>query len=199
MSNAASWKRTWLALLPWVIIPLLSVQVILLTIQNTRLKVILTSMTPFGNPSPLLKSGEHVGPVSLRTLGGSSSELRYEHSKQKYLLFVFSTTCPHCEKTLPIWQSIADSNKDTAVVILGISIQSVDQTREYVLRKQPHFYVASTDSTFASRYNIAGVPETVLIDSGGIVEQIWEGELKKQDAEDIGRLLHANKAPVNSH
>jgi len=163
-----------------------------LTLQNRKLKTILSTATPQGQLETL-QPGERVQPAKLQTLDGSTAELRCDDLHKKYLLFVLSTTCPHCEKNLAIWRSIAEKSREDNLTIIGVSIHNLDQTTKYVTEKKPNFYIVVADTGFARRYKIVGVPETILIDGKATVERIWLGELTAADTIEMRRLTAAGK------
>ena len=188
MHNTAAVKGNWRILPGSLLVVFLSIEVVLLTLQNRKLKETLRTATPLGQFESL-QPGDHVPPIKLQSMGGSTVELPYDDSSREYLLFVFSTTCPHCVKNLPTWQAISDSAKGHDLSVLGISIHDITQTRDYVLRTNPHFYVAAAETTFGRQYKITGVPVTVLITGRGVVEKTWMGELTAEDSREIERLV----------
>jgi hypothetical protein len=103
-------KKKWFQILTLLVILSLSIEVVWLSVQNRRMKLMLSSLTPAHQVEPL-KAGERVGPVRLQLIGGGTTELKYDEPKNKHLLFIFSTTCPHCEKTMPAWESMSRRGK----------------------------------------------------------------------------------------
>jgi peroxiredoxin len=190
-------KKKWFQILTLLVILSLSIEVVWLSVQNRRMKLMLSSLTPAHQVEPL-KAGERVGPVRLQLIGGGTTELKYDEPKNKHLLFIFSTTCPHCEKTMPAWDTIAQKTSSNNCSIIGISVDSIRQTTEYVLKKKLAFYVSSvSDSGFIKNYKIPGWPETILVESGGIVQKTWVGELSPEQIAEINTLLGVLKAPIN--
>jgi len=180
--NTIKPKADWLQRSSIGLTVLLSVVVILLIIQNRELKRAI-------NGSTVLTRSE---------LDGATTELAYNDSTKKYLLFVLSTTCPHCEKTLPIWQSFAQ-NKSENCNVFGISIHNLEQTRSFLANKIVGFYTASVgeDTSFERKYKIVGVPETILISGKGTVEKTWVGELTPKQAIEINALIGGSTSLPN--
>lgn len=182
-------ETNWIQLFSFTIIAVLAVEDGLLIIQNKELKARLAAATaPKMAP---LKPGEFVQSVRLQTLDGSIRELNYTDTSKKYLLFVFSTTCPHCEKNLVNWQEITESNRANGCDIIGISVQKLDVTQRYATTKNVGFVTvsAANDTSFVRKYRISGVPETILIAGNGKVEGTWQGELSAEQTNEIKRLI----------
>lgn len=131
--------------------------------------------------------------MKVQTLDGDASEISYDDPTKKYLLFVLSTTCPHCEKTLVNWKEIALSKSAEKCNIFGISMHDLEKTKQYLATKDVGFYLVSVgaDTSFGRKYKISGVPETILIKGGGLVEKVWIGELSVEQTKEIKKLMGA--------
>ena len=140
-----------------------------------------------------VKTGEKVAPIVVQTLDGKISEISYTNPTKKYLLFVLSTTCPHCEKALISWRTISQSNTAGKCDIIGVSLHNLDATRKYLATKDVGFYTvsAASDTSFSRKYRITGVPETILIKGNGSVEKVWIGELTQDQTNEIQKLMTA--------
>ena len=187
-------KTNWIQLISFIVIALLGAEDVMLIYQNRQLKDMLKG-PPQMEP---LKAGEHLETVKVQTLDGTTTDLAYTEPSQKYLLFVFSTTCPHCEKTLPAWQTIAN-NKNDNCNILGISIHTLEETNKFVAAKNINFVTvtAAEDTSFSRKYKVAGVPETILISGNGTVEKAWVGELNADQTKEIQNLISSSTASTN--
>ena len=49
----------------------------------------------------------------------------------------------------------------------------------------PFYTVSNTGRDFAQDYKITGVPVTILVSEGGIVEKMWPGASNDDQVEDI--------------
>ncbi len=181
-------KSSWALIGGGALILLLTVEVIVLAYQNRELKAALENRQHSMEP---LKRGEKVEPPLVQSLDGGSFQLTFQDPAKKYLFFVFSTSCPHCEKNLVAWNSIAAKLKSTGCFIVGMSINSVKETQEYAAVKGAHFYMVSVqkDTSFSRRYHILGVPETILVGGDGVVEGAWVGELSAEQSDQIAREM----------
>lgn len=172
----------------FIIIALLTGEVVLLMIQNRGLKSTLESLT---NPIKPLQPGERVEPFIVQTLSGNENTITYDDTTMKYLFFVLSTDCPHCLNNLTHWKEIATSDDNVHCDILGISMSNLEETKKYVAERDVSFYLATAETSFVRKYKIAGVPTTILIDENGIVEKVWIGELTNEQTGEIKNLLNA--------
>jgi peroxiredoxin len=173
----------------------LTIEVVFLTIQNRNLKRTLQVLT--GQPLDTLKQGERLEPFTVRTMDGQLVHFDYANSARKYLLFVLSTHCPHCEKNLGRWNSLADYSQDNPLTVFGLSLDDLEATREYITHGEVKFYLtALADTTFKGKYKINGVPETILVSGNGLVERVWVGELDTNQLHEIQELASANAPPI---
>jgi len=185
-------KKNWTLAVSYALVVFLAMDVVLLTLQNRELKLMLKAMTPIAQVEPL-KPGEKASPIAVQTLDGKIDELSYSNPAKKYLLFVLSTTCPHCEKTLTNWKRITERNAAGNCDIIGVSLHNLIETRKYLATKDVGFYTvsAASDTGFSRKYRIIGVPETILIKGGGSVEKVWVGELTEDQTNEIQELISA--------
>jgi cytochrome c biogenesis protein CcmG, thiol:disulfide interchange protein DsbE len=187
-------KTNWVQLIGIVLIIFLGVEDVLLILQNKQLKATINTLTtPQMEP---LKTGDRLEPVKIQSFDGSRSDLIYSDSTKKYLLFLFSTTCPHCEKNIPIWQSLIAS-MDNHIKILGVSTQKLNETKQFIQGKIVNFRIVTAyeDTSFQRKYRVIGVPETILIDGEGKVEKVWMGELQPDQINEIKILTTIPVSP----
>ena len=132
---------------------------------------------------------------ALKALDGNTNDLSFgDDPRKKILLFVLSTTCPHCEKNLVHWKAIVEKHgNDNNCMIIGLSIHPIGETITYARDKQLPFYVASVgaDTSFSRKFKIPGVPETILLTGDGTVEHTWVGELSEEQTKEIQTLMGA--------
>lgn len=164
--------RKSLQLLPYVFTLVLGVELALVIEQNTRLRDQLAAFTSIGGPE-FLQPGDSAATIAVKTIGGVDSSIVYPADGKSSLLFVLSPTCPHCEQNMD-WWSFLVRNIDTALCrVVAISIYPSDQTRTFLESRQPNFTtVIGTDPRFSKLYKISSVPQTILIQSGGIVPNV---------------------------
>jgi len=86
----------------------LAVLVVLLAVQNRGLKEDLSACrASHGVPSDALAEGETLAPVPVLDPDGNRTLL--EFGSGTHVLLIYSSTCPACEETLPVWNAWLDA------------------------------------------------------------------------------------------
>mgnify|MGYP005843856329 CR=1 FL=1 len=186
-------EKPWFLIVSFIMIILLSGEVVLLAIQNKKLKATIESFT---NPTYLLKTGDKAESINVKTLNGYEDSITYNDSTKRYLLFILSTNCPHCLNNLPKWKEIAYSQYTENVDIFGISISELEETKKYYYEKDVSFNLLVPDTSFSRKYKISGVPLTLMVSGSGFIDKSWIGELNENQVNEIkgllGVILHPN-------
>jgi len=174
----------------------LGIEDVVLVLQNRNLKEKINQLT--NRKIELLTPGDRVEDVRAVSLNGDEVRLSYSDSAKKYLLLVFSTTCPHCEKNIPIWSEITRDNQDKCNYV-GISTSSLEDTRKFVSMKSISFPTVSVanDTSLGRKYKIVGLPLTILLTRLGVVEKVWMGELTIGQKKEIAQLIGQSELLVN--
>lgn len=134
-----------------------------------------------------------------RTLSGDTVTIGEGGSESdRTLLFVFTTTCPYCLATLPVWQQLADSAAGVPNVrIVALVLDSAAAARRYVAAHGLRFPVATFSSEKLRRlYRAGSVPQTVVLDGEGTVVYATIGRLKpgpQLDSVYAGLIAHSAK------
>jgi len=127
-----------------------------------------------------LKPGDHVEGFSYRQLDGATYRLDYSDARKAHLLFVLSTTCPFCQKSLPNIQEMFDLHKTGSCDLLAVSIHDLLLTAQFAAERKIGFrLVSAPDEQFSRNYKIGVVPTTILVRGDGVVDRVWEGELTR--------------------
>src|SRR2546426_8796919 len=122
-------KSIALRLAPYVVIVLLAIEVVLLMQQNRELKSAVRAMA--SEAVEPLRPGDSVQTVGFQTMDGKRGELSYTTQRKKYLLFVLSTSCPHCEKNLEPWSNLVAFDSNRRCNIVGLSVDELQSTIDY--------------------------------------------------------------------
>jgi peroxiredoxin len=187
---------TWYNILGSLLLALLAIVVVVLTVRNRELEDHIREVTGLEPPEPL-EPGMKAESISVTLLDGMRDTISFGDGVSKYLLCVFSTTCPHCETTLPKWTFIKENLRGDHYPI-AISIHDLERTNKYVTERGFPFYtVIGSDPDFNLNYKISGVPVTILIDESGRVQRVWKGRLQEEDVQDILSAANQN-ATVSS-
>ena len=124
--------------------------------------------------------GAFVPPVRAPTLTGDSITLGEPRGADRQLLLVFTTTCPFCKATLPVWDSLADSIRraDPSVQIVGVSLDSAGLAQTYATDHQLSYPIVTlTAARWRFLYRAGAVPQTVVVEAGGLVRYATVGKL----------------------
>jgi peroxiredoxin len=133
-------------------------------------------------------------------MDGQLVRFDYTNFTGKYLFFVLRTRCPHCEKNLERWNYLADYGENNPVTVFGVSLDDLETTRQYMTHGAVRFYLtAVADTTFARKYKIIGVPETILVNGDGIFERVWRGELSTDQLHEIQQLATGRASPIKQN
>lgn len=122
------------------------------------------------------------------TLEGDTVTVGQTSPGQRQLLFVFTTTCPYCQATLPAWKHLAsrvqaDPGLDREVEVLGISKDSLAATRAYRHEHDLEFPILQFPRRKLVRlYRGGAVPLTMILDADGVVEYSRIGQIDLETA-----------------
>jgi len=112
--------------------------------------------------------------------------------RERTLLITFSPTCPHCKANHNNWITIADElRRQGSWRILWVSRDPVQMTRDYCEDSGIPLAETLADPPYRtySMLDLKVVPNTVVVNSQGVVEKIWAGELTPRGWKDIFQYL----------
>ena len=157
--------------------------VVTLSVQNRSLRAEYRS---FIERTTLPHPGIYVPALETTTLTGEHVTVGEAPDGGSQLLFFFTTTCPYCRASLPAWkQLVADAAKLPNTSVLGIALDSVHLTEEYVREHELGFPVAtSLDPKLGALYRVRRVPLTLVVKGDGRVYYAKTGEFSDQAAGD---------------
>ncbi len=120
---------------------------------------------------------------------------RVESASSRILIFVFSTRCQFCIKSLPSWQKLAGEAMAAGVPVLGVSIDSVDLTRKFKLDNKIVFPVVNPldPSAFRRTNHLNGVPVSLIRTQENRVEKIWVGVVTPESLGEMERAISESK------
>jgi len=172
----------------------LSVLVVLLAVQNLRLKKQLSQHAHGGAPENALHEGEPFTGLSLVGWDEQSRPIEFGQGESRTLMLIFSTSCGACEVTFPIWeQVVAGLAEESKVRVVGVQTDApreAPQDSGGLMTEALTFPVSLVDydaSPIMAR--IPGVPATVLVDAAGIVEKVWFGAPEEDVIEEMRSAL----------
>lgn len=171
-----------------IAVVLLTFEVLVLSNQNRKLKEGLAGATlPF-------KEGDYFSLSNIKPfLKGEICD-----TSRAQLIFLFTTTCPHCKKAIPVWKTI-DSiarMRPNSLSLTAICLDPVMMTEEFVKLNRISFAVALPNDSkeFMKSNHIAAVPGFFIRSRDGRIQRFWTGELSPSDFTEVVKAI---KGPKN--
>ena len=101
---------------------------------------------------------------------------------KKVILNFWATWCPPCKAESPEFEKFYEDNKDQNVVILSVNLTSEEREKgdvENFIHKYHLTYPVALDLNreASGLYRISAIPTTYLIDSSGILQQKFVGQI----------------------
>jgi len=189
--RSASWKRWAAPGLVAVAAISAGTVILLLAMQNVELKATLASVQSRHAVS-IWEPGGFVPAVTVLGLQGETRELPDLVDKGALVGF-FTTTCPYCIQTLPIWIELQREAERQGVPFLAVSLHDQARTRIFMRsHATPYDLWTLVTSEDSEQLGVTGVPLTVLLQPGGRIVGVWRSALTGEDVrtieEEIARL-----------
>jgi thiol-disulfide isomerase/thioredoxin len=118
-------------------------------------------------------------------------------AKDGALVGLFTTTCPHCLRTMPAWKELEDEAARVNLPFVAVSLHDQRRTWSFVnSTSSPQAVWVVSSREVSQRAGLPGVPFTVLVGEGGIIKETWLGALREKDIRNIvERLVDTRPAP----
>ncbi len=170
----------------------LAVLVIVLARQNRQLKMAMAGVPGPQVPPDALKTGDQVEPFALLGEAGRKDRLEFPVNGPKTLLLVFSTHCPACEKTLPVWDEFLAAIKSPGLRTIGIETDRPGSSPDVsgllpAALRFPVFSVEKPEPPVMRR--LPYIPATVLLDGNGRAVRVWFGIPTKEQLDELRDLV----------
>lgn len=128
--------------------------------------------------------GYIVPTIQARTLSGDSIEVgRLPAVGGRQVVFVFTTSCPYCRATLPVWDLVFDSlarQPSNGVNVVGMSLDSTTLTSTYAAEHRIRYPIAFFPDWKAPRlFRAQMVPQTLVLSHLGEVLYAHVGQLDR--------------------
>jgi peroxiredoxin len=169
-----------------VLVVVMGIEVLLLVQENQKLRKVLSR--PRG-PFKVLGPGEKV--PSLFGINLEGKELKVEYpSKQRTVLLWFSPACPSCEENLEFWKEVYRNYNSDNLRFIGVTTFGQDKTSEFVRKNQLEFPILIVSNlSLIDQYKVEVIPQTILIDTNGIVQKVWPGPLANEYKKEIRYMI----------
>ena len=118
----------------------------------------------------------------------STAHVEYETKKRHYA----HVDCPgHADYVKNMITGAAQM--DGAILVCAASDGPMPQTREHILLGRqvgiPYIVVEDPDGKVSDAYGVRGMPTTFFVDSAGVVQRVWNGEIREDQVLQIMRGL----------
>ncbi len=194
-------RRDWFTIFLLVACAALAVLVVLLARENRRLKAAL-SAPALGQAAPeMLKAGECVTPFDVLGEAGRAVRVEFGPGQPRTLLLVFSSQCPACARTIPVWNEITAAVESASVRVVGVQLDQGQATGaagapNATAARFPVFGVGSARPGPLAK--IPYVPVAALLAGDGVVEHVWVGAPESAQVEELRGALAAPAAPATN-
>jgi hypothetical protein len=121
----------------------------------------------------VLEEGTHLTPLDLRDDSSKRIVIGYDSVPKPTLLYVYSASCPWCERNATSFRTLAAQTKD-AFRLVGISLSpdGIKAHRDLCGMDLPIY--TPSPSTLKS-YHLGKTPTTILVSQSGLVLKVWSG------------------------
>jgi peroxiredoxin len=193
MTEKTSFLKTQIwSIILIVIVIVMGVEILLLVGENQKLRSALKA--PRG-PFKVLNPEEKVPPLVGIDQKGEEVRLEYPSSK-KTVLFWFSAGCPSCEHNLEFWKEIYKKHSSGKLRFVGVTRSGEEKAEEFVKKFQLEFPVLIvSDFSLLDRYKVEVIPQTMLIDTNGVIQKVWPGSLSENYKKEIEVMLFSSSKP----
>jgi peroxiredoxin len=157
---------------------------VVLLYQRRQLAVSLARSTPRPVIDPELEVGDSIPEFEAIDPGGVTRNIRLSADK---LLFVYSASCPYCDKNFDNWKEI--ERQVGREKVLYLSIDSVDAARKDAVARgisDEVWILASFQDR--NKLKVSHIPQTIFV-SNGIVKVIQVGVLSSERTQ-VFRSIH---------
>jgi hypothetical protein len=143
---------------------------------------------PSPSPRPQLAAGDSVAAFEAQGLNGVNYTIDFPAGGPTTVLLVFLASCPHCQAMLPFWSGAFDKKPER----LRVQAIMLDEAPPgfFAFHKVSFPVLRAVDRRDVSaKLKVNGVPMTVRIRPGGVVEDVGQGELT---ADRLAQLFKAS-------
>jgi peroxiredoxin len=152
-------------------------------------------------PHPLL--GKPAPEFQLEKRGGGTVESK-EFQHKVVILDFWATWCPPCVKALPTIAKVAEEYRDRGVLFYAVDLgETPDEVEKFLTEQKLDIPVVfDTDTAVAKLYQVAGIPQTVLIGKDGTVQVVHVGlmpNLEKLLSDELDDLVAGKDLAGEDH
>lgn len=120
-----------------------------------------------------LEEGAHLPPLDLRDGYAKRLVIGYGSVPKATLLYVYSASCPWCERNAASFRTLAAHAKGTfRLVGLSLSPDGIENSGDLCGTDVP---VYTPSPSTLKDYHLGKTPMTILVSQSGVVLKVWSG------------------------
>ncbi|MBZ5522873.1 MAG: hypothetical protein LAP21_11605 [Acidobacteriia bacterium] len=108
-------------------------------------------------------------------------------ANQKNLVLAVSTTCHFCTESAPFYRQLVEYCRQQHVRTIAVLPQPVNEAEAYL--KGEGVTVDEIRQTPLNEIEVSGTPTLLLVDSGGVVRNVWVGKLPGDKEKEVLKKL----------
>jgi thioredoxin-related protein len=114
--------------------------------------------------------------------------------KKQTLFIAMSTTCHHCNESVPFYNQLAVTlnRDDSQTTIVGVFPNTQDEVRDYTERQQ--LKIPTIAAIDLNAFRVQGTPTMILVDHTGKVLDFWVGKLSKDEEQNVIKYINPTTA-----
>ena len=170
----------------------LAALVVALVMQNRALKARLEHASAGEASAAKFKRGDVVAPIDVVDDSGTPRTIRFGTGEKMTILLVFSSQCPACKETLPVWREILKSPSDSGVRVVGIQTDRLDKNPalpQEMAAAYPFPVYGYKRPANDPLEKVPFIPAAVVVDAKGVVTSASFGVPSNDDREKLKDAL----------
>lgn len=137
----------------------------------------------FKEDNEAVKVGSYAPNFSLQGLDGKVYNLA-DYKGTSVVVNFWGTFCPPCVNEMPALERQSEKWKNDDVVVLGLNLnESPITVRSFLNQHNITFPILMDQDIVRKQYKVISYPTTFYINSEGIIEDIFIGEMQENDIE----------------
>jgi len=151
--------------------------------------LVVCAVVAFSGFAQTLSEGAKAPDFDLMLSTGKKVRLS-DYKGKAVLLHFWATWCPPCRRELPEMDSLAKglpAGGNGKLVFLAVCVSDTEQSRSAFMKKYGYTFTGGLDESgeIAAKYNITGIPTSLLISPDGRIEKINIGAMNRSGISDF--------------
>ncbi|WP_078379881.1 thiol-disulfide oxidoreductase ResA [Sutcliffiella halmapala] len=130
-----------------------------------------------------------VGKPATNFVGNSMNDEVIELNQlkaNKTVINFWASWCEPCKREMPAFEEIYQSNKNNGVSVISINVGDSNLVVNQFIKKYNLSFpvIIDNDSSIRQSYKVDRLPVSFLVNSNGVIEKLYEGELTEEMLEE---------------